>query len=177
MNTIYKIVVGCGIFLYGVFKLILFLLNAFIPLQSQEILIQKFPYLKLFLTQDTSIMGFVFLFALFAYGIYSLLYGLTVLNLLPMEWDKVLKNELLIYLLYTVIGLILILTASLHQETSIENKTLKTTNLISGYMFLGAIPLTYIYMNGFHGADTLNMLLMLGSIAIIGTCVLVTNLF
>lgn len=176
VNKIPKVLTGYGLILYGIVKLFLFSLSVFIPHKCHDSLVHEFSFLKWFLTKDRSILGIVFLFAVFVYGIYSLLYGLVALEMLPSSWTKLLTNELFTYILCAIVGLILILTTSLYNMSSSENEDLKITNLISGYMFVGAIPVTYIYTNGFHGPDTVSMLLLFCSISIIGTKLFIASL-
>jgi hypothetical protein len=150
MNRTLEVIIGVLLILYGIFKLIFGTFAVFISDKLREELSKKKPYTYL-ITNDRTISGKVFDIVLILFGIYTLIHGFTILNIIPQDLGHRILSRRNLIDLHLLLGFILIIFYGLVVFTDIKiPKDVEHTDRYmlegfgAGLLFLIMIPILAI---------------------------------
>jgi len=100
-----KYIIGCVYILYGLLKIALGISVMTVPAQ----VLKKVPVLRDIITNkdDNTLAGHLYEYVLLVFGVFSLLNGLSLLQLLPSHLIRLFEMQYTEYLVFITLGLIL----------------------------------------------------------------------
>lgn len=173
--------------MYGILKITIGIVACFIP-DSEREKVQHIPFIKHFISGDTTLSGKMFDIALLVFGLYTLIHGLYMIRILPQRVKETILTRKMLYWLNGGLGVILTIyfILILYTNTPLpknEEYTSRymTEGLCSGLTFLITLPTLVIYHvivdNGLKNAimtESLLLLLCLFSIGVLAYFILRT---
>lgn len=160
-----KILIGIIFIVYSIFKITMGGLACVINQDMREKL-SKLPVFKYFVLEDYTISGKVFDFVLMLFGIYTLLHGLNLLNLLPKKLENILLNTTVLIIINAVFGLfltgyfylVLFTNVPISKNMNYADKYI-IPGFISGLAYLISLILIFIFRY-YQNKTTWNSVLM-----------------
>ena len=122
----YKYILGILYLLYAIIKITVGVALMFLPLD----IIAKTPILKIFIkeTSDKTLAGRFYEYILLIFGIFSLIEGLALLDILPFYIAHYFESKWVEYIVFIILGLILTVFYSLVLYTDLPISKNKTDN-------------------------------------------------
>ena len=122
----YKYILGILYLLYAIIKITVGLALMFLPFD----IIAKTPVLKIFIkeTSDKTLAGRFYEYVLLIFGIFSLVEGLALLDILPFYIAKYFESKWVEYIVFIVLGLLLTVFYILVLYTDLPISKNKTDN-------------------------------------------------
>ena len=145
-NPIYNTTMALIYILYGVIKIAVGV--AVLMLSPEQI--GKIPIAKIFVKEaaDKTLAGRMYEYVLMAFGVFTIMHGLVIFNVLPLWFIKIFVTKTVQYGVLIVLGLILTIFYSLVLYTKIpitknkeDSKQYLTLGLICGILYLLSPPL------------------------------------
>jgi hypothetical protein len=149
--TFEKYILGVLLILYSILKISFGLIATVAPPKMQE-QIQKHEIFKHVITDDNTFSGKFVYYCFIIYGIYSLIHGLSFMNLVSENIESVLSNHMYNYVFNFIIGMVLTVYYYFVAYTNIKlDKDDKfhhqyiVHGIITGLLFLIFVPIMVIY--------------------------------
>ena len=146
MNKIFDITKPLLYILYGVIKISVGL--AVLLLSPEQV--GKIPIANLFVKEaaDKTLAGHMYEYVLMAFGVFTIIHGLVIFNVLPLWFIKIFVTKTVQYTVLTVLGLILTIFYSLVLYTDIpitknneDRQNYLKLGLVCGILYLVMPPL------------------------------------
>lgn len=164
--NVLKIIIGIIIIIYGFIKSIFSIFEIFLP--------EKYRKSIPFITSDRTVAGLFMIEVLLAFGIYSIFHGLSILQIMPTNFNNIFDNFITTYIIYGLFGIILIIFYIYILFTNINISkdmtrisTYEIGGLSSGITFITSILVIKLYNNIFKlnikWYDNDNILLIIGT--------------
>jgi hypothetical protein len=131
------ITVGVCFLVYGVLKLVLFLLMRFLPSDKQDKL-SKLPLMKWLFTGDHTLAGKWAEYVLAVFALFSIIHGMAILDAFPPNVCDVIESRPFQYTFYILCGMSTVIFYAIVQHTDVDiSKEADNREIYNMYGWIG----------------------------------------